>query len=144
MLHPIATRTSRRTSGFTLLELSVASVVLFMGVVSLAGATLSIRRHREAAFARSLVWDRSIALLEEISGCERKNLATLYDGVTFAVDGIDGTYAAGDAVQVSIDVTNPKLIRAVLSASWTSCEQADALDLEMEFFSPEGQCPGGS
>jgi hypothetical protein len=121
----------------------VASVVLLMGVVSLAGAALSIRRHREAAFARALVWDRSIALLEKIAGSDRKNIATLYDGMTFAVDGVDGTYAAGDAVQVNIDESNPKLIRAVLSASWTSCDQADLLDLEMEFFSRDGQCSGG-
>lgn len=156
----------KRGGGFTLVEVTVAMIVMVVGLVSLAGLIVSISHHREAAAAKRLMLGRAARILEEIKGTTPDVIWTAYDKKKFRYGSnvsssggssydaetgaytidqgfYDGSLSSGNpselaTIIVSVDRTNPKLLVVTLNGTWTVSGLAHTLVLQTEIYHPSG------
>jgi hypothetical protein len=121
------------------MEVVIATGVLFIGAVFLAGVLLSVHKQRENSYSRGLVLDRAISVMEEIRGHSPEFVLRDYDGVTYNVSGVTGTLNGGHAIAVDVDATDPKLVKVGLDASWTESGNTETLEVNTEVYSSRGQ-----
>ena len=132
-------RDSGRAGGFTLVEMVGAIGFLSVGLVALAGALISMSHQREQSVARSLVMAGAQALLEEIRNTtDLRNITLTYDKAKYKLKGVNGA-DAGNALHVSVDTTNPKLITVRLSGSWIAAGHTETMELVSQIYSYGGQ-----
>jgi Tfp pilus assembly protein PilV len=112
---------------------------LSVGLVALAGSLISMSHQREQSVARSLVMAGAQALLEEIkSSTNPRDIALTFDKAKYKVNGVSGA-DGGNALRVSVDTTNPKLITVRLNGTWTAAGHTETLELVSQIYSYGGQ-----
>ena len=127
-----------RGAGFTLLEITVAMVILTIGLGGLGMFLASMTRQREQIEARTRVMSQAANLLEEIMSRTPGNIKLTYHGTTYSVDGIAGGNADGSALSVSAVHVTPKLLRVTVTALWFVREDPFTSILETEIYDPGG------
>ena len=129
----------QRNRGLTLIEISVATSVLVVGLISLGGVMVSLSHQRDQVEVKHLVLGRAKSLLEEIKGTAPESIVLTYDGKTYSVNGVAGASLDGTALTVSVDSTNPMLIAVSIRGAWMVGGASEDLELYTEIFSPTGQ-----
>ena len=128
-----------RRGGFTLLELMAATTLLVIAIMAIGAIVVPISRQREQVEAKNRVLARSKSLLEEIKGKAPEGIFTAYDGTTYEVADVEGTFANNREISISVDKTDPTLIIVTVSGSWTIGGHTETLDLTTEIYSSTGQ-----
>lgn len=124
----VVSRVERGDRGLTLVEAVIASSVLVVGLVGLAGVFIAVSGGREQAALRTLVQSEAQSLLEEIKGVAPETVVGTYDGVTQSELGLT----------ITVDSTNPKLLVVTVSAEWVARQNLENLVLTTEIYNPKG------
>lgn len=124
----VVSRVERGDRGLTLVEAVIASSVLVVGLVGLAGVFISVSGGREQAALRTLVQSQAQSLLEEIKGVAPETVVGTYDGLTNPESGLT----------VTVDSTNPKLLVVTVSAEWIVRTNLENLAFTTEIYNPKG------
>jgi len=130
----------RRDSGFTLLEVSISTAVVFVGIMSLAGIFLAARRQRESSAERSLVLDRTIAVFEKVKSLRASIVASVFDGVTLEVPGVQGAGENNETLRVNVyaDPTHPQLNVVEVQADWLEGATPQSMVLQTRIYDESG------
>lgn len=102
-------------SGFTLLELMIASAVLIVALVGLLGVFAHMISLNENSGKLTLAIAACQAKLEEMRNSSFSTLYTNYNGTSFNPAGFSSGEAKG---AVSINNSNPNLLQVFVSVSW--------------------------
>ncbi len=112
---------TRKTLGFTLIEVMVAIVILSIGLLALAGATANVSKmvgHGKWTTAASQVATRRLEILRQIANSTNPTCTSsaLVSGGPLAVGGVTESWTisgTGGMRQVLITVTYPRAERRV-------------------------------
>jgi type II secretory pathway pseudopilin PulG len=129
-----ARQESRQRAGFILVELMCAMAILLIGLMSLGLVMISLSRQQEHARARRMVLEEAQSILEEIRGVAPQSVVAAYQGRTYVVPGVTGNNPDGSAITVSIDDSNPRLLKITLGSSWNVVGQVSSMTLEFEVY----------
>ncbi len=102
-------------SGFTLLELMIASGVLIVALGGLLGVFAHLISLNENSSKLTLAVAACQTKLEEIRNSTFSNIYTAYNGASFNPQG----FASGEAKgTISVNNSNPNLLQIFVSVSW--------------------------
>lgn len=90
-MRQFSSRRSVRESGFTLIEILVASAVLAIVAVGSAAAIVTTPRLMRAADESTSVRSAIHGMVSELTGASFSQVAANYDGAAFAVPGVTAT-----------------------------------------------------
>ena len=136
------TSPASRTHGMTLVEVVCASVVVVIGLLSVAGVMGLVSQQREQSAAKRLVLGQIQTIFEEMRSVSPEWLSSTYNGRTYTVPGTTGTNADGSAIVASVDSTNPDLLLVTLTGTWHVVGQDETLSMTTRIYNPKGtQCP---
>lgn len=102
-------------SGFTLLELMIAVGVLIVALVGLLGVFAHMMLLNENSRSLTIALTACQDKLEEMRNANFSTLYTTYNGASFNPNGFTLGQAKGT---ISIDNSNPNLLRVFVSVSW--------------------------
>lgn len=122
-----------------LVEIMCATVVVVIGLLSLAGVMGLVSHQREQAAARRLVLDRMQNVFEKIKGISPETVLSAYNGQTQSIPGIQGTNPDGSALAIDIDASNPKLLVLTLTGNWSAASQDTSYTLVTKIHNPTGE-----
>ena len=117
-------------AGFTLVELMTAATILVVALVSLAAVFLATHRGSRQLEAETRVVSRAQDLLEDIRGTPPEFIRQTYDRQTYTVTGVEGANPDDSLLSVSVDSTNPKLLRVTITGDWIVDERGHSLVFE--------------
>ena len=133
-------RLGRQTSdGITLVETTVAILLLSVGVVSLSGVLVSVEQQYRQASTRYAVLEQATSVLEEIKGSRPESVHREHHGTTFDVPGVSGATPGQTVIRVSVDPTNPRLVGVTVQAEWDVLGHTETLELQTEIYSAREQ-----
>lgn len=124
--------------GFTLLELMISASMVAVGLLALAGMMVPVSHQREQAVATREVLESMQTMLEQVKGTAPEALAATYHGDSLSLDGVTGCSGQGNAVTLSVDSTNPKLLRVTATAAWAMKGQSYTLTVTRSIYNPKG------
>lgn len=105
----------RHNSGLTLLELIIATAILVVAISGLLAIFIGLFSMNEGARKLTLATTAAQDKMEEIRNSDYAALYTAYNGTSFNPDGFATAEAKG---AVSIDNTDPDLLKVHISVSW--------------------------
>ena len=127
-----------RTSGFTLIEMLIAMVVVAVGLIALAGVLIPVNHQRDQAALRLDVQSRAQGLMEEIKTTSPAAIANTYDVTTYPVLGVSGANPNGTVLTVDVDTTDPRLLVIQITGRWQVKNHVETLVLRTEIFDSSG------
>ena len=104
--------------GFTIVEMMVSLVAVTVGLSAIGIVLLSAAEQREESEIRLLVLDRAQSIMEEIKGASADKIFDDYDGRSFGVNNVTGGSSPGEVITVTVDNSDPALIKVILTAQW--------------------------
>ena len=122
--------------GFSLLELSIALVLMVIAFSSLAGFIVVAEHSDQCVVAKNAVVDRMRTLMEEIRSAGPEFLINAYQGATYAVEDVAGTVSGGDALSVVVDDTDPELLVVTINAQWYTGGRDETFVLATKIYNP--------
>ena len=132
-------RIDASSAGFTLVEVVMASVILVVALVPMAGMRVLLSRQGEQATAHRWVLERAINLVEEIRGLAPENVLATYDQNTYMVAGVEGANANGTVLSVVVKTSNlGKIVTVTLVGNWRVAGVPHVLTLETVIYDPLG------
>lgn len=129
-------KNSDAINGFTLLEVSIAIVILAVGIMATVMVIITSTLQREVSREMDLAKNAATAKLQEIRAYDFDSVHDYYHlgaGNTFTVDGLLPQKDAGGELpigSVSVDDTNTELLDITVTIRWLSVTQAEP-ELEM-------------
>lgn len=122
-------------AGLTLLEVVVGLSILLVGTLGFVAALVTslkagavLRQHTTALAAAQ-------QRLEELQALPRATLLLRHD-VSFAVDGLEPAAPGGDVGSISIDATEPPLVRIEVTLTWRGPYGTEQLSLDTTVLPP--------
>jgi Tfp pilus assembly protein PilV len=115
-------------NGFTLMELTLAIVILTIGIMSLMATILPAMKLEETSRSFDIAKSAAANKLEEIAGYDFNSICTVFSGTNFAAGELGDT-----AGYISIDNSNTELLDITVTISWSSTAfQNTPLSLQMK------------
>jgi len=100
------------SSGFTLIELMVATFVLALVLVAILGSYITCLDLVELSKNTSVAMNIAQTKMEEIKNSTYTQIKTNYDRVPFAITGLTGMGVS------YVDNTNPDLLQVTVTVCW--------------------------
>lgn len=105
----------RKKTGFTLIEVVIAMLVVFIAVIGLLAAYASSFELVETARNTTYALNEAQEMIEEIRGHNFFDIFDDYDDTNFTVDGISAGNSNG---LVEVDDTDPDLLAVTVTVCW--------------------------
>ncbi len=108
-------------SGFTLLEVLVASVILAVAILGMISAILYIHRLNQSARENELAVQGGQQMVEEVIACPLDQVETSYGGYTFDVSGLSprSDDPDGKVGSIEVDGSDLALVQVTVQIEWT-------------------------
>lgn len=125
------TRQPRR-SGFTLLEVLIASIVLSIALMGLISAIFYIHAINQGARENEIALRKATEMMEEVLSQDIDTVTADYDQLAFDVEGLSEQSTDPDARVglVDIDDTNPDLVLVHIEVLWRGRTGNNAVRLD--------------
>lgn len=108
-----------RVQGFTIIELVTALSILSVIVVGLAAGIASTMRGNSSIVEMDIAREAMRAQLETVIATDYAAIPATFDGATFTAPPLTPIVGEPAFGAVSVDSTNPALLRITVTARWT-------------------------
>ncbi|MBI4616580.1 MAG: prepilin-type N-terminal cleavage/methylation domain-containing protein [Planctomycetes bacterium] len=107
-------------SGFSMIELIMASIVLAIALMGTLSAIFAIHRMDQAARENELATQGATEMMEEVFSSNLSSVFSTYNNYPFDVKGLSEQEADPDnrVGLVTVDNTNPSLISVSIEVAW--------------------------
>lgn len=119
-------------TGFSLLEVLIASVVLAVAILGMISAILYIHRLNQSARENELAVQGGQEMVEEVLSCPLDQVESAYGGHAFDVGGLSARHddPDGRVGTVAIDASDPTLVEVTVEVFWTGVTGDRSLRLD--------------
>ncbi len=128
-----------RTSGFSILELSVSVVILSIGLLGLSAVLISTTSSNHVTDAGLFMLDQSQLLMESIKETAPGAIVVTYDGsvtnLAASAQGA-GVFLDGGTLSVTVDDSEPKLLVVTITGDWNEGIQTGSCTLRTSVYNP--------
>ena len=155
-LSRIRVDTNHGNEGLSLIELMVTMSVFLLIIMALGLVSVPLSRQREQIEEKSLILGRTRTAFESLKGANPEFLYSSYNGTVYNSEFTDTTKNSNKnladnayseytqqtvnakPIGITVDQTDPKLLRLSISGSLQLAGSASDLFLETEIYNPKG------
>lgn len=129
---------SDRSSGFSLIEVTIAGTLLLLAIIPMAGVFLSTERSKQQVEAQTLVVTRALDMMEECKATPPDSVSANFHDKGYTVTGVTGNLSGGNVLLITVDSSNTKLLVVTITGGWTTNGDAQSLTMSTEIYNPDG------